>query len=340
MKNIINNAKRFPLIVAEIGQAHEGSVGLAHSFIDAIADCGADAVKFQCHLSEFESSKYDKFRKKIRYLNDKTRYDYWKRMEFSLEEWFKLKQHSENRGLTFLCSPFSTQAVDILNKIKIEAFKIGSGEVNNYELINHIAKTKKPIIFSSGLSYLDELSKSIDIVQKFHKKIAILYCVTKYPSKPKDIDLNKIIEIKNKFKLVTGFSDHSGSIYPSIGALTIGSNIIEIHVTFDKKMFGFDSSSSLNFSQLKDLIEARDIIFEITNKKKNKEVNLDRMRKLFGRSYFLKADINKNEVVKTNHLILKKPGIGISQDKKKDIIGKKTNKKIKKGSLLSFKDLK
>jgi len=329
-----------PFIIAEIGQAHEGSFGLAHSFIDSIADAGADAVKFQCHLSEFESSSYDKFRIKSEYMQDKTRLDYWKRMEFTLDQWISLKKHAEKKGLIFLCSPFSTQAVDILNKINIELFKIGSGEVFNYEFINYIAKFKKPIILSSGLVNSYELNKSIKIIEKHHKKIAILYCVSKYPSSPEDIDINNITILKKKFpKYTIGYSDHTGSIYPSIASLSLGSKIIEVHVTYDRNMFGFDSTSSINFEELKELVKANNITHKLLTINKNNKNNNSSMKKLFGRSYFLKEDIKENQIILDKHLILKKPAIGIKQDEKKKILGRRVRKNLKKGSLLSTKDL-
>ncbi|MBA2561832.1 MAG: N-acetylneuraminate synthase family protein, partial [Chitinophagaceae bacterium] len=145
-----------PYIIAEIGQAHEGSLGIAHSYIDALAETGIDAIKFQTHIAEAESSIYEPFRIKFSY-EDNSRVEYWKRMEFTKDQWKGLKQHCEERGLEFLSSPFSNAAVALLEGLGINKFKIGSGEVNNFLLLNQVANTGKDIILSSGMSNYEEL---------------------------------------------------------------------------------------------------------------------------------------------------------------------------------------
>ena len=134
-------------IIAEIGQAHEGSLGILHSYIDALEDTGVDAIKFQTHIAEAESSEYEPFRVKFSY-EDATRYEYWKRMEFTLEQWKGIKKHCDEVGLEFISSPFSNMAVDWLEELGVQKYKIGSGEVNNYLMLEKIAKTGKDIGYS------------------------------------------------------------------------------------------------------------------------------------------------------------------------------------------------
>ena len=140
-------------IVAEVAQAHDGSLGVLHSYIDALSKTGVDAVKFQMHIAEVESSVYEKFRVKFSY-EDKTRYDYWKRTSFSLDQWQDVKEHCEEVGLEFLCSPFSNVAVDWLEKMDVKRYKIGSGDVNNFLMLAKVAETGKDIILSSGMSLM------------------------------------------------------------------------------------------------------------------------------------------------------------------------------------------
>ncbi|RZL16570.1 MAG: N-acetylneuraminate synthase, partial [Pedobacter sp.] len=147
-------------IIAEIAQAHDGSLGIAHSYIDALADAGVDAVKFQTHIAEAESSIFEPFRVKFSYEDD-TRFDYWKRMEFTEQQWAGLKEHCEARGVEFMSSPFSGAAVELLNRLGVKRFKVGSGEVNNLLLLHQIAQTGKEIILSSGMSNFSELDKTI-----------------------------------------------------------------------------------------------------------------------------------------------------------------------------------
>src|SRR5436190_15065887 len=148
------------LIIAEVAQAHDGSLNLAHSFIDSIAEARADAVKFQTHIATAESSPQEQWRVPFS-KQDASRYDYWKRMEFTKEQWGGLKEHAEAKGLIFLSSPFSTQAVDWLKEIGIQAWKIASGEVRNEVLLEKIIQTKLPVLLSSGMSSWAELNQTV-----------------------------------------------------------------------------------------------------------------------------------------------------------------------------------
>ena len=141
-------------IIAEIAQAHDGSLGVLHSYVEAVAQTGVDAIKFQTHIAEAESSKYEEFRVEFSYI-DKTRYEYWKRMELSLSQWNGLKEHCDNVGLDFLCTPFSCAAVDLLEEIGVDRYKVGSGDINNLLLLNKICKTKKEIIFTLKLREME-----------------------------------------------------------------------------------------------------------------------------------------------------------------------------------------
>ncbi|WP_457618009.1 N-acetylneuraminate synthase family protein, partial [Lutibacter sp.] len=146
-------------IIAEIAQAHDGNLKIAHKYIDAVSKTGVDAIKFQTHIAEAESSMYEPFR--VRFSNDKLRFDYWKRMEFTLEEWKALKRHCDDVNLEFMSSPFSNTAVDLLEKVGVKTYKVGSGEVTNFLLLEKIAQTGKPMIISSGMSSFSELDKTV-----------------------------------------------------------------------------------------------------------------------------------------------------------------------------------
>ena len=186
-------------IIAEIGTAHEGSFALACSYIKSAKKAGADAVKFQTHISEAESSVYDKFRVKSRFIDDKSRQKFWERTSFSAEQYKKLKNFTEGLGMFFLSSPFSIEAVDLLKLINIQAWKIGSGELTNYPLIDKIAQTKKPMIISTGLSDIKEIKETVKWISKYHKKIVILQCTSLYPCPDEKIGLNVISDLKKTF---------------------------------------------------------------------------------------------------------------------------------------------
>jgi sialic acid synthase SpsE len=208
-------------IIAEIAQAHDGSLGILHSYIDALATTGVDAIKFQTHIAEAESSEYEQFRVNFSYV-DKTRFDYWKRMEFSIDQWKEIKQHCDKVGLEFMSSPFSNKAVDYLEEIGVNQYKVGSGEISNLLLLNRLSETGKPVILSSGLSDWDELETAINFLQSKNTDVSILQCTTQYPTSP---------EIK---KYIHSFSQ-KGKIMSSERKFSDDKLEFSSHIIFDSK---------------------------------------------------------------------------------------------------------
>lgn len=322
-------------IIAEIGLAHEGSVGIAKSFIDLISDAGANAVKFQMHIAKEESSFKEKFRKKFS-SQDKSRWDYWKRTSFTLKQWKELKNYSEKKKLIFLCSPFSLKAVEILKELNIAAWKIASGEFSNDLLIKKIQEvSKKPLILSTGLSDEKEIKKKISGLNK--KNIALLQCTSQYPTEIKNAGHKYIKIFKKKYKCVSGLSDHTGKINSLLTAISYGANIIETHVTFNKKFFGPDTSSSISFEQLNFLCNfSKDFSYIQKSKFSKKKITVaqKKMIKLFTKSLVINKDKKKGEKIYFKDLDSKKPQIGIKISDYKKYIGKKIKFNLSKGTFL------
>ncbi|MCR4030948.1 MULTISPECIES: N-acetylneuraminate synthase family protein [Flavobacterium] len=330
-----------PFLIAEIGQAHEGSLGILYSYIDAIAQTGVDAVKFQMHIAEAESSEHEPFRVKFS-LEDKSRFDYWKRMGFSLQQWKDIKNHCDDLGLEFMCSPFSNLAVDWLEEIGVQSYKIGSGEVNNFLILEKIAQTGKPVILSSGMSSYEELDKTVLFLNERNVDFAILQCTTAYPTKPDQYGLNIIQELKNRYNVPVGFSDHSAKIETCIAATTLRADILEFHVVFDRQLFGPDSKSSLTISETKDLVVAVKNIKEALVNPINKNENgaFSELKQIFEKSLAVNKDLPKNHVLTFDDLESKKPkGFGIEASRFKEVIGKTINKDLKKWNFLNECDL-
>ncbi len=328
-------------IIAEVGQAHDGSLGVLHSYIDAIARTGIDAVKFQTHIAEAESSPYEPFRVNFSY-EDKTRFDYWKRVEFTLTQWKEIKKHCQEKGLEFLSSPFSNMAVDLLEKLGVEKYKIGSGEVNNFLMLEKIANTGKDIILSSGMSSFSELNQTIEFLKPFGNKLSLLQCTTKYPTEAKDIGLNVIKELKEKYDLPVGLSDHSGTIYPSLSAVTLGAEIIEFHIVFDKLMFGPDSKSSLTMDEAKELVDGIRFIETMKNYKidKNSNQGFKELKNIFEKSLAVNKNLKKGHILTFDDLEGKKPyGYGIDVRNYKNVIGKKITTFLNKWDFLREEDI-
>ncbi|MDO8753626.1 MAG: N-acetylneuraminate synthase family protein, partial [Anaerolineales bacterium] len=213
------------MIVGEVAQSHDGSLGTAHAFIDAIARAGADAVKFQTHIASAESTPQEPWRVKFS-KQDASRYDYWKRMGFTPEQWQGLADHAREKGLIFLSSPFSIEAVDLLENIGMPAWKVASGEVSNKQLMNRMLQTGKPILLSSGMSTLDEIDDAVAFIRRKDVEYAVLQCSTAYPCSPEKIGLNLIPQLRERYGCAVGLSDHSGTIYPGLAAVTLGIEVL------------------------------------------------------------------------------------------------------------------
>lgn len=329
-------------IIAEVAQAHEGSLGTAYAFIDAISKTGADAVKFQTHIADAESTKTEPWRIKFS-KQDKSRFDYWKRMEFTEDQWKGLKHHAEQKGLIFLSSPFSVEAIELLNRIGMSAWKVPSGEINNFKLLESIAKTGSPVLLSSGMSGMNEITDAVNFCQKNGADVALFQCTSQYPCPPEKIGINLLQEFKQTFKCPVGLSDHSSKIYAGLAAVMKDASLIEVHVTFTKDMFGPDVSSSLTFKELSQLIEGIRFIEKMKTypvDKNDMMSEMEPLRKLFNKSIVMKQDLPKGTILSEEHFDFKKPGTGISPNQVSDLIGMELKVDLKRNDLLSFDNVK
>lgn len=333
--------KSSPYIIAEIGQAHEGSIGILYSYIHALASTGVDAVKFQMHIAEAESSEHEPFRVQFS-LEDKTRFDYWKRMGFSQEQWKGIKKHCEELGLDFICSPFSNLAVDWLEEMGVQQYKVGSGEVNNFLILEKIARTGKPIILSSGMSSYAELDKAVAFLKERKVSFSILQCTTAYPTQAEQYGLNVIQELKERYHVPVGFSDHSAKMETCIAAAALGASILEFHVVFDRQLFGPDSKSSLTIPETKELVIAvRNIANALSNPmNKNDTSDFSSLKQIFEKSLAVNKNLPQNHILTFEDLEAKKPrGYGIDARFFQEVIGKRLSKDLKQWDFLKEEDL-
>jgi len=329
------------LIIAEVGQAHEGSLGIAHSYIDAAAEAGVDVVKFQTHIAEAESSAFEPFRVNFSY-EDQSRFDYWKRMEFTPSQWQGLKEHCDSAGVEFMSSPFSCSAVELLERLGVARYKIGSGETRNFLMLERIAETGKPIILSSGMSSYTDLDRAANFLRDQGADYSILQCTTKYPTEPEDIGLNIISDLRDRYGCKAGFSDHSGTIYPAIAATALGAEIIEAHIVFDRRVFGPDSTSSLTVNDFSDLVRGvRFIERSLQNPvDKSKNENFAPLKQIFGKSLAVNCDLPAGTVIRRDHLESKKPaGKGHTATDYTALIGKRTVRELIKWEFIALEDV-
>ncbi|MDT0688598.1 N-acetylneuraminate synthase family protein [Salegentibacter sp. F188] len=328
-------------IIAEIGQAHEGSLGLALSYIDALAETGVDAVKFQVHIADAESSIHEPFRVKFS-QQDYSRFEYWKRMEFSPEHWKLIKTRCDEQEVEFLASPFSNDAVDLLEELGVKQYKIGSGEVNNFLLLEKIAKTRKPIILSSGMSSFAELDQSVEFLREREVPFSLLQCTTAYPTQPENYGLNVIKELKERYGVKTGYSDHSAKIETCIAAAVLGAEILEFHAVFDRRSFGPDAKSSLEIDEINQLVKSVRSISSALKHPVDKEDNssFNELKNIFEKSLAVNKDLPPGHIIKFEDLEAKKPkGFGIPASEFEKVIGKKIKQDLKQWDFLKEEDL-
>jgi N-acetylneuraminate synthase len=329
------------LIVGEVAQAHDGSLGTAHAYIDALANAGADAVKFQTHIAAAESTPGEPWRVKFS-PQDASRYDYWKRMEFAEEQWRGLAEQARDCGLLFLSSPFSLEAVDLLERVGVPAWKVGAGETTNLPMLERMARTGKPVILSSGMSTWAELDAAVECVRKHDAPVAVLQCTTSYPCPPEKLGLNVIAELRERYSCPIGLSDHSGTIYAGLAAVTLGANILEVHVTFSHECFGPDVIASVTTGELRQLVEGIRFIEKAKANPVDKEAlaaELGALRQTFTKSIVARVDLQPGATLREEDLAIKKPGTGIPAARLREVIGRRLLAAVKADQLLRESDL-
>jgi N-acetylneuraminate synthase len=324
----------------EVGQAHDGSLGTAHAFIDLAADLGADAIKFQTHIASAESTSQEPFRVKFS-RQDSSRYAYWQRMEFTLRQWQELAAHAGEQQLVFLSSPFSVEAVELLEECKVPAWKLGSGEIMNTLLFERILQTGKPVLLSSGMSNWQELDAATAMIKATKVPLMLYQCTSKYPCPPEEIGLGVIAEMQERYQVPIGLSDHSGSSYFGIAAAALGVASVEVHMTLSRYAFGPDVASSLDPDGLKQLVKGIRQVERAVQHRVGKDAmaeQLSSMRTMFGRSIVARSDLKKGTVLTKEHLSVKKPAGGLPPSAMPQLIGKKLIRDLQKDTILSMND--
>jgi N-acetylneuraminate synthase len=328
-------------LIAEVAQAHDGSLGAAHAYIDAAAAAGADAVKFQTHMAEHESTLDEPFRVAFSRQDD-TRYAYWKRMEFTRPQWLGLMEHARERKLVFLSSVFCLPAVAMLEELGIAAWKLPAGEFRSAELIDAMAATGKPVMISTGMSARDDIAFAVERVRKRGAPPALMQVTSRYPVSLEDVGLNVLDELRGTYGCPVGLSDHSGSVFPGLAALARGVSILEAHVVFDRRQFGPDAPSSMTFEELNLLVRARDAFAVMDRNPVDKDAMAERlkdMRRTFSKSLAPRAALKAGTVLSADDLVGKKPGTGIPVARLEEFVGKTLARDVVPERLLREEDV-
>lgn len=329
------------ILIAEVAQAHDGSLGTAHAYIDLAARSGADAVKFQTHIAEEESSPAEAWRVSFS-RQDRTRFDYWKRMEFTPEQWGGLRDHAEAQGLFFLSSPFSLAAVELLDRLAVPAWKVASGEVTNSLLLEAMCHAGQPILLSSGMSSLGDLDQAAARVRRWERPLAMFQCTTDYPCPPERWGLNLLAELRQRFACPVGLSDHSGTLPPSLAAVTLGARLIEVHLVMSRSAFGPDVPASITGAELKELATGIRAIEQAMSHPVDKDAlarEFAELRTLFGQSLVAVRDLEAGTVLGAADLSSRKPGHGIPAARWESLVGCRLGRAVARGQFLAEADL-
>ena len=332
------SSNNFPLIIAEIGINHGGSLDVAKNMVYEAAKSGAECVKHQTHFVEDEMTEEAK---KIFPPNaNASIWEVIQKCALNRDEEYALKQYAEELGLIYISTPFSRAAADFLEEIDIPAFKIGSGECNNIPLIRHITKFRKPIIISTGMQSLKSLEKTVSILNKEKIDYALLECTNLYPSPPEFVSLSGIAELKNKFPdTIIGFSDHSIGSHMALAAIALGASIIERHFTDTKYRKGPDISCSMDPSELRFLVEKSKEIYIASKNKKSRTKPEEDVYKFARSSIVADRDLKEGQIIKEQDIWARRPGNGeIPGYLFDEIIRKKLKNSIKFNQQLKWED--
>lgn len=315
-----------PFVIAEVGINHEGEIEKALQMVDAAVDAGADCVKFQCHITEAEMVPTNM---KPGEISDERLWDIIKRCELTEEEERRVKSYCEEKGIIYLCTPFSREASDRLDKMKVPAFKIGSGECNNYPLLDHIARKGKPIILSTGMNDLNSIRLSVDTIAKHDCPLMLMHCTSMYPTPYEKVRLGAIADLQSAFDLPVGLSDHSLGIYTCLGAVALGASALEKHFTVSRAWPGPDVPLSIEPQELAELVKGSRAIYQARGGAKS---ILPEEKPVIDFAYATVvtiAPVQEGEIFTLGNTWVKRPGTGaIPASRLQEIIGKQAARDI------------
>jgi N-acetylneuraminate synthase/N,N'-diacetyllegionaminate synthase len=330
-------------IIAEAGVNHNGDMALARKLIDVAVDAGADAVKFQTFKVDMLTSPNTP---KATYQvgttgSDESQDDMLRKLELSYEDFRALEAYCQERGIAFISTPFDHDSVDFLGSLGVPAFKVPSGETTNLPLLAHIARMGKPVILSTGMSYLSEVERAIRTMNDAgNHEIAVLHCVSNYPTAPEDVNLRAMHTIASAFGVPVGFSDHTMGVEIPIAAVALGAKVIEKHFTLDRNMPGPDHRASLEPDELAQLVrDVRAVEKAIGDGiKRPKPCEMD-TRAVARRSICLRNGLQPGETIAEQDLIALRPAGGIPPDQYDLVVGRRLRHAVSPHIALKWEDI-
>ncbi len=335
------------IIIAEAGVNHNGSLDLAKRLIDVAVVAGADFVKFQTFKTELNVSKIAvkaDYQKKNTGDEKESQYEMVKKLELSFEDFKELKDYCDEKAIGFLSTGFDYPSIDFLDNLGQSFFKIPSGEIINKPYLQHIAKKGKPVVMSTGMADMGEIESAIQVIinEGLHRdQITVLHCTTEYPAPMEEVNLRAMSVIKEAFKVNVGYSDHTPGIEIPIAAVAMGATVIEKHFTLDRNMEGPDHKASLEPSELKDMVSAiRNLEMAFGDGIKRPATSEIKNLVIARKSVHYATDLGEGAVISLEHLIMKRPGNGISPMNYELLLGRKLNHSVRKDDMVKWEDFK
>ena len=322
-------------VIAEAGMNHDGSLDEATRLAEAAAETGADAVKFQLHDAAAETTRGAP---PPPYFTDESRWDYFERTAFSDDEWSSLKAACDDAGVEFVCSVFSTQALERVERLGVRRHKIPSGEVTNLELVRAAGATGKPVLLSSGMSSWAELDEAVAAAGA---SVTVLQCTSAYPTPLDRVGLNVLAELRDRYRRPVGFSDHTRGTHAAFAAVALGAEVVEKHFTLSREAYGPDASLGLEPNELRAMVEGiREIETMLASPVDKDDVApYDEMKRVFEKSVVAVADIPAGTTIEAAMLAAKKPGTGIPAARLHDLVGRRTTTDVAADSVLTEADV-
>ena len=305
-------------VIAEVGMTHDGSLGHAIRMAETAAECGVDAVKFQLHDAQAETTRGAP---SPPYFKHETRWEYFERTAFTDDEWARLKQACEDAGVEFLCSVFSAEAVERLEGIGVGRYKIGSGEVTNLELVRRVAETGKPVLLTSGMSSWAELDAAVAAAGD---DVTVLQCTSQYPTPPERVGLNVFAELRERYARPVGFSDHTLGNVAAFAAVTLGATVVEKHFTLSRDMYGPDARFATEPAEFEELVDGiRELETMLANPiDKDDLAPVAEMKEVFEKSVVSTRQIPAGAAISREMVAAKKPGTGIPARMLPEVLGR------------------
>jgi len=327
-------------IIAEAGVNHNGDLNMAKKLVELAREAGADAVKFQTFRAEevvTKSAEKAEYQKKTTSI-DESQYEMLKRLELSEEAHFELKSHADKQGIVFLSTPYDEQSIDLLVRLGVPALKISSADITNHPLLSYVAIKNIPIILSTGMSTLGEIEEAVEtLINAGNMQLILLHCNFNYPARMDDINLRVMTTLKQTFGLLIGYSDHTTGIEVPLAAVALGADVIEKHFTLDRHLPGPDQLSSIEPTELKDMVTGiRNIERALGSPVKRISGEEAQNREICRRSIVAATDIPQGTVITNDMLATKRPGTGILPKYTRDLVGRKATCNIAKDDLITW----